>query len=50
MIGCVAKALDDTLHVNTEEMDDVRWVSKQAARQAVLYSSSSDSASAGQGR
>ena len=49
MIGCIAKALDDTLHVDGDEMDDVRWVTKEAAQKAVQYSSLSDSSATGSG-
>ncbi|KAK9812320.1 hypothetical protein WJX73_001978 [Symbiochloris irregularis] len=49
MIGCMAKALDDTLHVNEEEMDAVRWVTKQEAQTAIQHSSVNDVASSGQG-
>ena len=49
MIGCIAKALDDELHMDGDEMDDVRWVTKQDAQKAVQYSSLKDSSSAGGG-
>ena len=35
MIGCIGKAADDTLHIDTEEMDDVRWVDKPTLLKAI---------------
>lgn len=49
MIGCVAKALDDTLRMDGDEMDEVRWVSREAVRTAVQQSSDSDSVITGAG-
>ena len=49
MIGCIAKALDDKLHVDGEEMDDVRWLRKDAVQMAVQYSNVSDNVIAGAG-
>ena len=49
MIGCMAKALDDQLHMNGDEMDAVRWVTREEAQKAVRFSSNLDSASAGEG-
>ena len=35
MIGCIAKATSNTLHIDENEMDDVRWVSRDQLRKAV---------------
>lgn len=49
MIGCIGRALGDELHMDGEEMDAVRWISKDDLLKAIQYSSASDS-SAGTGR
>lgn len=38
MIGCMAKATSDSLDVNFDEMEDVRWVTREQAARAVLAS------------
>lgn len=38
MIGCMAKATSDALNVDFEEMDEVRWVTREQAALAVLAS------------
>ena len=43
MIGCIAKAASDELHPDLDEMEDVRWVKRDAVRQALQESESSDS-------
>jgi NADH pyrophosphatase NudC (nudix superfamily) len=42
MIGCVAKAKSDDLHVDQSEMEEVRWVSRDVVAQALSRSSGSD--------
>ena len=42
MIGCIAKATSDTLHIDESEMDDVRWVTKDQMKKAVQDSSRMD--------
>lgn len=49
MIGCIGRALGDELHMDGEEMDAVRWISKDDLLKAIQYSSASDS-SAGTGK
>lgn len=38
MIGCIAKATSDTLDVDFDEMDAVRWVTREEAARAVSAS------------
>ena len=38
MIGCMAKATSDALNVDYDEMEEVRWVSREEAARAVLAS------------
>ena len=38
MIGCMAKATSDALNVDYDEMEEVRWVSREEATRAVLAS------------
>lgn len=38
MIGCMAKATSDALNVDFDEMEDVRWVTREQAARAVLAS------------
>ena len=40
MIGCIAKATSDTLNVDFDEMEDVRWVTREQAARAVSASQS----------
>ncbi|KAL3149464.1 hypothetical protein ABBQ32_002249 [Trebouxia sp. C0010 RCD-2024] len=42
MIGCIAKATSDTLHMDQSEMDDVRWVSRDQLQTAVEDSQRTD--------
>ena len=42
MIGCIAKATSDTLHMDESEMDDVRWVSREQLQKAVEDSRRTD--------
>ena len=42
MIGCMAKAKSDTLHMDDTEMDDVRWISKADVKKALERSSAAD--------
>lgn len=42
MIGCVAKATNDELHVDRSEMDEVRWIHRDQVAKAVRSSSSHD--------
>lgn len=42
MIGCVAKATSDELHVDKTEMDEVRWIHRDRVLQVVQASSNSD--------
>ena len=35
MIGCIAKATSDTLHMDESEMDDVRWCTREQLKKAV---------------
>ena len=42
MIGCIAKATSDTLHMDESEMDDVRWVSRDQLKLAVEDSKRTD--------
>ncbi|BDA44335.1 Peroxisomal NADH pyrophosphatase NUDT12 [Coccomyxa sp. Obi] len=42
MIGCVAKATSDELHVDKTEMDEVRWIQRDRVLRVVQASSSSD--------
>ena len=42
MIGCIAKAASDTLHMDQSEMDDVRWVSRDQLQKAVEDSRRTD--------
>ena len=42
MIGCIAKATSDTLHMDESEMDDVRWVSRDQLQKAVEDSKRTD--------
>ena len=42
MIGCIAKAKCDTLHMDATEMEDVRWVSRADVAKALDRSSSKD--------
>jgi NADH pyrophosphatase NudC (nudix superfamily) len=32
MLGCIATAANETIHVNHEEMDDVRWFTREEAK------------------
>ncbi|KAI7840059.1 hypothetical protein COHA_006190 [Chlorella ohadii] len=43
MIGCIAKAASSELRVDPEEMEEVRWVSREEVAQAVRESESPDS-------
>lgn len=47
MIGCVAKATSDELHVDISEMEEVRWITREQVAQAVQRSSDSDLMTAG---
>lgn len=42
MIGCIAKATSETLHMDESEMDDVRWVSRDELQKAVEDSKRTD--------
>ena len=42
MIGCVAKATSDELHVDKTEMDEVRWIHRDRVLRVVQASSSSE--------
>ena len=42
MIGCIAKATSDALHMDESEMDDVRWVSREQLQKAVEDSKRTD--------
>lgn len=42
MIGCIAKATSDALHMDESEMDDVRWVSRGQLQKAVEDSKRTD--------
>ena len=42
MIGCIAKAKTDTLHMDDTEMEEVRWVSRADVAKALDRSSSKD--------
>lgn len=42
MIGCIAKATSDTLHMDESEMDDVRWVTRDQLKKAVEDSKRTD--------
>ncbi len=42
MIGCMAKAKSDALHMDDTEMDDVRWISKADVKKALERSSAAD--------
>ena len=42
MIGCIAKATSDALHMDESEMDDVRWVSRDQLQKAVEDSKRTD--------
>lgn len=42
MIGCVAKAKSDELHIDDSEMEEVRWVSRADVSKALERSSSTD--------
>ena len=42
MIGCIAKATSETLHMDESEMDDVRWVSRYQLQKAVEDSRRTD--------
>ena len=42
MIGCIAKARCDTLHMDDAEMEEVRWVSRADVAKALDRSSSKD--------
>lgn len=42
MIGCIAKATSETLHMDQSEMDDVRWVSRDQLQKAVEDSRRTD--------
>lgn len=42
MIGCVAKATSDELHVDSSEMDEVRWIHRDQVAKAVQSSSNAD--------
>lgn len=48
MIGCIAKATSNTLHVDETEMDDVRWVSRDQLQTAVQDSQRMDTPYHGQ--
>jgi len=47
MIGCVAKATSDELHVDTSEMEEVRWIAREQVAQAIQSSSDRDLVTAG---
>lgn len=42
MVGCIAKAKDDTLHMDDTEMEEVRWVSRADVSKALERSSAAD--------
>jgi NADH pyrophosphatase NudC (nudix superfamily) len=42
MIGCIAKAKSDELHVDDSEMEEVRWVSRADISKALERSSGKD--------
>jgi hypothetical protein len=42
MIGCIAKAKSDELHMDDSEMEEVRWVSKADVSKALERSSGKD--------
>ncbi|DBB08850.1 TPA: hypothetical protein ACH3X3_007500 [Trebouxia sp. C0006] len=42
MIGCIAKATSDALHMDESEMDDVRWVGRDQLKKAVEDSKRKD--------
>ena len=42
MIGCIAKATSDALHMDESEMDDVRWVNRDQLKKAVEDSKRTD--------
>lgn len=42
MIGAIAKAKSDTLHMDDAEMDEVRWVSRADVAKALERSSAAD--------
>lgn len=42
MIGCIAKATSNTLHMDESEMDDVRWVTRDQLKKAVEDSKRND--------
>lgn len=42
MIGCIAKATSNALHMDESEMDDVRWVSRDQLQKAVEDSKRKD--------
>jgi NADH pyrophosphatase NudC (nudix superfamily) len=48
MIGCIAKATSDTLHMDESEMDDVRWVGRDQLKKAVEDSKRKDTPYQGQ--
>ena len=41
MIGCIAKAASDHMSPDLDEMDEVRWVPRDAARKALQQSETS---------
>ena len=50
MIGCMAKAKSDALHMDDTEMDDVRWISKADVKKALERSSAADNPLIGEAR
>ena len=42
MIGCIAQAKSDALHMDDTEMEEVRWVSRADVAKALERSSSKD--------
>ena len=48
MVGCIAKATSDTLHMDESEMDDVRWITRDQAQKAVADSRRTDTPYQGQ--
>ena len=42
MIGCIAQAKNDTVHMDDTEMEEVRWVSRADVAKALDRSSSKD--------
>ena len=48
MIGCIAKATSDALHMDESEMDDVRWCTREQLKKAVEDSKRMDTPYQGQ--